>query len=93
MDPNSKLSCEDDSPVFEDITKYRMLIGYLLHLTYIGPDLSYSVSTLNQFSSASRQTHWQAAIRVLRYLVSTLEYRFYFSGGVVMWHAECEKCM
>ena len=82
MDPNSKLSREDNSPIFEDITKYRRLIGSLLHLTYTRPDLSYSVSILSQFSSAPRQSHWQAAIRVLRYLANTLDYGLSFRGGI-----------
>ena len=47
MDPNSKLSREDNSPIFEDITKYKRLIGSLLHLTYTKPNLSYSVSILS----------------------------------------------
>ena len=34
MDPNSEFSPEIDSPVFEDITSYRRLIGSLLRLTY-----------------------------------------------------------
>ena len=82
MDPNSKLSREDNSPIFEDITKYRRLIGSLLHLTYTRPDLSYSVSILSQFSSAPRQSHWQASIRVLRYLANTLDYGLSFRGGM-----------
>ena len=48
----------------------RRLIGSLLHLTYTRPDFPYSVSILSQFSSAPRQSHWQAAIRVLRYLAN-----------------------
>jgi hypothetical protein len=82
MDPNSKISPDDGSPIFEDITKYRRLIGSLLHLTYTRPDLSYSVSVLSQFSSAPRQSHWKAAIRVLRYLTSTLEHGLSFRGGI-----------
>ena len=82
VDPNSKLSREDNSPIFEDITKYRRLIGSLLHLTYTRPDLSYSVSILSQFSSAPRQSHWQASIRVLRYLANTLDYGLSFRGGM-----------
>ena len=82
MDPNSKLSREDDSPIFEDITKYRRLIGSLLHLTYTRPDLSFTMSILSQFLSAPRQSHWQSAIRVLWYLANILDYDLSFSGGI-----------
>ena len=70
------------SSLKKDITKYRRLIGSLLHLTHTRPDLSYSVSILSQISSAPRQSHWQAAIRVLRYLANTFNYGLSFSGGM-----------
>jgi histone deacetylase 1/2 len=82
MDPSSKLSCDDGSPIFENITKYKRIIGSLSHLTYNMPNLSYSLSLLSQFSSAPRQSHWKAAIRVLRYLATTLEHGLSFRGNI-----------
>ena len=64
-------------PIFEDITKYRRLIGSLLHLTYIRLDLSNSEYS-QPISSAPRQSHWQVAIRVPSYVAYTLEYGLSF---------------
>ena len=83
MDPNSKLSLDDDSPEV-DATLYRQLIGSLLYLAGTHPDLFYAMSILSQFSSHPRRSHWQAAIRVLRYLRGTIDYGLHYSGGDVL---------
>ena len=83
MYPNSKLSLDDDSPEV-DSTLYRQLIGSLLYLANTRPDLSFSMSILSQFSTHPRRSHWQAAIRVLRYLRGTLDYGLHYAGGDVL---------
>lgn len=35
------------------------------------PDISYGVNLLSQYPSSSRDTRWQAAIRVMRYIKFT----------------------
>ena len=51
-----------------DPTLYRQLIGSLMYLVNIRPDICYAVSGLIQFMSQLRQTHWIVAKHVLRYL-------------------------
>ena len=58
MNLNSKLSHEDNSPIFEDITKYRRLIGSLLHLTYTSPDLSYAQAFLKYSKTKSLASNY-----------------------------------
>ncbi|CAH9141419.1 unnamed protein product [Cuscuta epithymum] len=70
MEQNLKLRPDDGSPLV-DAPSYRRLIGRLLYLTVTRPDIVYSVSQLSQFLGAPRQSHFDAAIRVLRYLKST----------------------
>ncbi|CAH9112219.1 unnamed protein product [Cuscuta epithymum] len=70
MEQNLKLRPDDDSPPV-DASSYRRLIGRLLYLTVTRPDIVYSVSQLSQFLSCPRQTHLDAATRVLRYLKQT----------------------
>ncbi|CAH9129521.1 unnamed protein product [Cuscuta epithymum] len=70
MEQNLKLRPDDGSPLI-DASLYRRLIGRLLYLTVTRPDIVYSVSQLSQFLSSPRQTHLDAAIRVLRYLKQT----------------------
>ncbi|CAI9095309.1 OLC1v1031230C1 [Oldenlandia corymbosa var. corymbosa] len=50
------------------ITTYRCLVGRLIYLAVIRPELSYSVHILSQFMQKSIQAHWDAALRVVRYL-------------------------
>ncbi|CAH9051730.1 unnamed protein product [Cuscuta epithymum] len=70
MEQNLKLCPDDDSP-HVDASSYRRLIGRLLYLTVTRPDIVYSVSQLSQFLHNPRQTHLDAASRVLRYLKQT----------------------
>ncbi|CAJ2632157.1 unnamed protein product [Trifolium pratense] len=57
-----------DSPLYNDETQYRRLIGRLIYLTTTRPDISFAVQQLSQFVSKPRQVHYQAAVRVLQYL-------------------------
>nr|KYP33073.1 Retrovirus-related Pol polyprotein from transposon TNT 1-94 [Cajanus cajan] len=63
----TRLSHTTDSP-YKDPAGYRRLIGKLLYLTTTRPDISYFVQQLSQFLSCPQQSHYQAAIRVLKYL-------------------------
>ena len=48
--------------------KYRRLVGNLIYLCFTRPELSYSVHILSQFMQQPREDHWQAMLRVVRYL-------------------------
>ena len=75
MDPGLKLRWVDKSSLskqdMEKLVKipYRSLVGSLIYLA-IGtrPDISYSVQQLSQFLDSYSYPHWNAAIRVVRYL-------------------------
>jgi hypothetical protein len=66
-DPSIKLHA-DTSPLYEDISSYRRLIGRLLYLTTTRPDITFITQQLSQFLSKPTQIHHQAALRVLKYL-------------------------
>ena len=70
MDVNHKLSETSDSPIV-DIHLYRKLIGSLIWLWNTRCDINFPVSLLVGFISAPLHTHWQAGLRILRYLKST----------------------
>uniref|UniRef100_A0A3Q7GWT0 Reverse transcriptase Ty1/copia-type domain-containing protein n=1 Tax=Solanum lycopersicum TaxID=4081 RepID=A0A3Q7GWT0_SOLLC len=53
-------------PVLSDIGDYQRLVGRLIYLTITRPDLSYAVQNLSQFMNAPKQSHMDAAIRVVR---------------------------
>ncbi|KAL2903744.1 Retrovirus-related Pol polyprotein from transposon TNT 1-94, partial [Bienertia sinuspersici] len=51
-----------------DPERYRRLVGRLIYLSFTRPDLAYAVHILAQFMQAPRMEHWDAALRVVRYL-------------------------
>ena len=54
-----------------DPESYRRLVGRLIYLAVTRPDLAYSVHILSQFMHQPRAEHWEAALRVVRYLKGT----------------------
>ena len=51
-----------------DPVKYRRLVGQLIYLTVTRPDIAFSVRTLSQYIQIHGKPHWDAAIRVLKYI-------------------------
>ncbi|CAH9069453.1 unnamed protein product [Cuscuta europaea] len=69
MIQNHKLQ-SDTGPNFSDPERYRRLVGKLIYLTLTRPDISYYVHILSQFMQCPKMAHWEAVLRVLRYLKS-----------------------
>lgn len=67
MVPETKLMPDDGAPL-HDPKRYRRLVGKLNYLTVTRPNIAYPVTVVCQFMSAPHTTHWDAAIRILRYL-------------------------
>ncbi|RVW30967.1 Retrovirus-related Pol polyprotein from transposon TNT 1-94 [Vitis vinifera] len=51
--------------------RYRRLVGKLNYLTITRPDISFPVSVVSQFLQSPCDSHWDAVIRILRYIKST----------------------
>ncbi|XP_019227621.1 PREDICTED: uncharacterized protein LOC109208920 [Nicotiana attenuata] len=58
----------EGDPTLKDVSGYQRLVGKLLYLTLTRPDIAYSVQTLSQFMQAPKQSHLEAAYRVVRYV-------------------------
>ncbi|XP_047264434.1 uncharacterized mitochondrial protein AtMg00810-like [Capsicum annuum] len=54
--------------LLSDISSYQRLIGKLMYATIIRTDINFVVQTLNQFMQYPKSSHWEASIRVVRYL-------------------------
>ncbi|XP_061373633.1 uncharacterized mitochondrial protein AtMg00810-like [Gastrolobium bilobum] len=67
IEQNHRLAL-DDGPVYENPERYRRLIGKLIYLTITRPDLSYVFHILSQFMHSPRLTHYEAVLRVIRYV-------------------------
>ncbi|KAK9077344.1 hypothetical protein SSX86_005681 [Deinandra increscens subsp. villosa] len=70
MEQNIKLTLTNGEKL-HDPTKYRRLVGRLIYLTVTRPDIMYSVRTLSQFMHEPHKPHWDAAMRILRYIKGT----------------------
>jgi len=67
MDVNCRLS-DDQGELLHKPEKYRRLVGKLNYLTVTRPDISFAVSVVSQFLNSPRTNHWDAVMRILRYL-------------------------
>jgi len=54
-----------------DPSRYRRLVGRLIYLGTTRPELSYAIHTLSQYMQDPKPEHWEAALRVVRYLKSS----------------------
>eukprot|EP00253_Pinus_taeda_P020539 PITA_20539 len=63
-----------------DATLYRQLVGKLLYLTHTRPDLSFAVGLVARFMQNSRESHWKAAKRILRYVRGTVQFGIHYSA-------------
>jgi hypothetical protein len=68
-DPSHKLH-QDSSTPYHDIPSYRRLVGRLLYLNATRPDITFSTQQLSQFLPAPTSAHYNAAVRILRFLKS-----------------------
>ena len=67
LEQNHRLALSTSNEL-DDPELYRRLVGRLIYLCFTRPDLSYSVHVLSQFMQKPRIEHWDAALRVVRYL-------------------------
>uniref|UniRef100_A0A3Q7I1E5 Reverse transcriptase Ty1/copia-type domain-containing protein n=1 Tax=Solanum lycopersicum TaxID=4081 RepID=A0A3Q7I1E5_SOLLC len=61
---------EQEDKLLEDATIYRRLVGKLLYLNVTRPNIAFATQTLSQFLHQPKQSHLNAALRVVRYIKS-----------------------
>ncbi|CAL2232282.1 unnamed protein product [Prunus armeniaca] len=84
--PNHKL-LRYGSLAFSNPAYYRSLVGALQYLTFIRPDIAYSVNQVCQFMHSPLKTHYLAVKRILRYLKGTMHHGLTFRKGSLNLHA------
>ncbi|XP_057733860.1 uncharacterized mitochondrial protein AtMg00240-like [Arachis stenosperma] len=67
MEYTIKLTKSTGTPL-NSVSEYRRLVERLLYLTNTRPDIGYAVGRLSQFLECATDKHFEAAIRVLKYL-------------------------
>ncbi|XP_058222244.1 uncharacterized mitochondrial protein AtMg00810-like [Rhododendron vialii] len=80
MEQHLKLSTDFGDPI-SDPSSYRWLIGRLIYLTISRPDITFAVNLLNQFMHTPWVPHFDAAIRILRYLKGSVSHGLLFSSS------------
>uniref|UniRef100_A0A3Q7F578 Reverse transcriptase Ty1/copia-type domain-containing protein n=1 Tax=Solanum lycopersicum TaxID=4081 RepID=A0A3Q7F578_SOLLC len=61
-------TAKTDDPLYANVTAYQRLIGRLLYLTTTRPDICFAVQVLSQFMQKPKVSHWEAALRLVRYI-------------------------
>jgi hypothetical protein len=57
------------------------MIGSLMYLASVTrPDILFAVSKLSRFTYNPGDDHWRAFMRVMHYLIGTMDYRIHYSG-------------
>ena len=67
LEQNHRLALADGI-LMDNPEQYRRLVGRLIYLTLTCPELSYCVHVFVQFMQQPREEHWEAALRIVRYL-------------------------
>ncbi|XP_019054587.1 PREDICTED: uncharacterized protein LOC109115245 [Nelumbo nucifera] len=71
---------DSSSPSLTDPTQYRQLVGRLVYLTIIRPDLCFAVNCLSQFLHDPNTEHLDVALRVVRYLKGTSSFGIFMAA-------------
>nr|GEU90923.1 RNA-directed DNA polymerase, eukaryota, reverse transcriptase zinc-binding domain protein [Tanacetum cinerariifolium] len=77
LDPIQSLNLTDGEPL-SDPSLYRTLVGKLIYLTIIKPDISFAAQLLSKFSQASKTPHMKTLLKVLRYIKLCLGQSLHF---------------
>lgn len=63
----AKKGSQDDKLLI-DTGSYQRLVGRLLYLTMTRPEIAYTVQVLSRFMHKPKESHMQAALRMIRYI-------------------------
>ncbi|XP_050895595.1 uncharacterized mitochondrial protein AtMg00810-like [Lathyrus oleraceus] len=77
---NMKLDSDSDGDD-AGATMFKQLVGSLRYLCNTIPDIFYVVEMVSRFMSKPKWSHYQAAVRILRYIKGTLKYEVLFPSG------------
>jgi len=73
---------QDEVGIPVDETKHRGIIGSLLYLTASRSDIMFAVCMCARFQSAPKESHFNAAKRILKYLQGTKEVGLWYPGNI-----------
>ena len=62
---------KDDERSDVDPTLFKRLVGILMYLTTMIPDIMYGVSLISRFMESPKESHWKASKIIMRYVGHT----------------------
>ncbi|XP_049372648.1 uncharacterized mitochondrial protein AtMg00810-like [Solanum verrucosum] len=80
LDPNVKM-CAHEGKDLEYATMYRQLVGSLIYITLIRPNISYAVGVMSRYMQNPKKSHLDGVRRILRYVKSTIDYGLLYKKG------------
>ena len=69
----------DGKPV--DRERYQRLVGRLIYLSHIRPDIAFAVSVVSQYMHSPKESHLEAVYKNLRYLKGSIGRGLFFKKG------------
>ncbi|RVW42081.1 putative mitochondrial protein [Vitis vinifera] len=74
--------CVEPNQVSIDKGRYQRLVGRLMYLAHIRPDLAYALNVVSQYMHNPGEQHMNAVMRILRYLKNALGKRILFAKNI-----------
>jgi hypothetical protein len=71
----------DEEGEYVDQKEYLSMIGSLLYLTVMRPDIQFMVCLCARFQATPRTSHWQVVKRIFRYLRHTPDFGLWYSAS------------
>ncbi|KAG5729851.1 Copia protein [Termitomyces sp. T112] len=82
--PNCNVQTQEEKCAIAKLP-YRSLVGCLLYIAVTThPDIAYTIQQLSQFLDNYDRTHWNASIRLVRYLKGTQNLKLHLGGPSVV---------
>lgn len=75
------IKLSDKSDLLKDQGRYKRLVGRLIYLTMLRPDITYAVHVLSQSMHQLRKAYMEAAMRVVHYLKNAPSQGLFFSSS------------
>ncbi|XP_026429072.1 uncharacterized protein LOC113325047 [Papaver somniferum] len=70
---------KDGSGELVNSTDFKGLVGCLIYLTATRPDIMYALGLVSRFMESPRQSHLQAAKRILKYIKGTTSMEIFYT--------------
>lgn len=69
-----------DNPTF-----YRLLVGHIIYLIVIHPNIAHAVHRISQFMATPQTTHYAAVLHIVRYIKGTL-FMVFITSLSLLWN-------